>query len=288
MGVDNLMFGDFQKAALMPLLFNKNFHFYQGDVRHTTQLRFLVSKADVVIPLAAWVGAPICSRDPVQATEVNFGAIASLVHDMSKQQRLIYPNTNSGYGETDGTKFCTEEDPLNPISIYGISKCDAEKVVLEHPNSVAFRLATVFGGSPRMRFDLMVNDFTEKLCRGGTLEVFDPDFKRNFVGVKDVARAFSFAVFNHELAGVYNLGYPHANLTKIELAYQIAATLGLGREAVVVGSGYDPDRRNYLVSSDKIRKEGFEFEHTLERGITEVSNVCSLFSEKHTRCMRNV
>jgi nucleoside-diphosphate-sugar epimerase len=287
-GVDNLMFGGYQKAALLPLLCDHNFHFYQHDVRDDMAMNFIASKVDVVIPLAAWVGAPMCARDPIQATEVNWGAVDSLVRSLSKEQRVIFPNTNSGYGETDGSRFCTEEDPLNPISIYGISKCDAEKSVLDHPNSVVFRLATVFGGSPRMRFDLMVNDFAEKLYRTGKLEVFDPDFKRNFVGVKDVARAFIYAMCNHELNGVYNLGYPAANLTKIELAHKIACELNLSRESVTVGSGHDPDRRNYLVSNKKILDEGFEFKHTLEQGIKEVENICWVFKDNETRCMRNV
>jgi nucleoside-diphosphate-sugar epimerase len=291
-GVDNLMFRN--GHAILGYMGNQNFEFYHHDVRDWTYVNKLATQADIVIPLAALVGAPICSRLPDEATHANFIAIRNLVTNLSPRQRVVFPNTNSGYGQTDGTTQCTEQDALTPISHYGRTKCDAEHIVLERDNAVVMRLATVFGVSPRMRFDLLVNDFTERLHRirdgktvDRTLTIFEPHYKRNFVGVQDIARAFLFMASRQWLRGIFNVGLDEANLSKIQLAHRICDTIGLDRDVVVTGEGTDPDQRNYLVSSAKIEKENFVFHHTLTCGIQEVAQMCDMFDVEATSHMRN-
>lgn len=297
-GVDNLSLDN--GRALFGVLGHPNFEFHRLDVREARLLADLASKCDVVMPLAALVGAPVCEKNPKDAFEVNHIAITTLVRGLSQSQRVVFPNTNSGYGQTDGASEVTENDPMEPVSVYGHSKCLGERAVLEHPNSMVLRLATVFGASPRMRFDLMVNDFTRRLCvvrqkrllpffrerMPATLKVFEPHFKRNFVGIRDVAKAFVILV-GKQLRGVYNFGLPAANLTKMELAHFVCDRLGLPHEVVVVGEGQDPDRRNYLVSNEKILKTGFEFGHALERGVDEVIAAWRAVTEREAESMRN-
>jgi nucleoside-diphosphate-sugar epimerase len=301
-GVDNLMYGN--GAALLPYLGHPVFEFYRADVRHGW-MDWLVSEADAVIPLAAIVGAPRCDRQPRDAEDVNWKAVRRLAVNMRPGQRLLYPNTNSGYGETDGGRMVTEDDPLAPISVYGRTKCAAESAVLHHPNSAVLRLATVFGASPRMRMDLMVNDFAGKVWaeqltrstmpgfgsgsrRGPALTVFEPHFKRNFVGVQDVARAFLHLLEHPDLHGVYNLGLPTANLTKLQLAHAVCGALCVDPTSMVaVGEGTDPDRRNYLVSNDKILSTGFTFTHDLTDGVREVAQVVETHGAAQLAAMRN-
>lgn len=282
-GVD--CFAYHNACGVMPHIGKHRFEFHYGLVEDEQLMKPLANRADVIIPLAALVGAPICERFQSLAKCTNLDAVRMLVGLCSPAQRILYPNTNSGYGSTDGVKPCTEKDPMNPISVYGVTKCEAEKAVLDHPNSAVLRLATVFGVSPRMRFDLMVNDFTQKLSRlrwqpcatpTPRLEIFEPHFKRNFVHVRDVSRAFRFLMGRQWLTGPFNLGLPTANLTKWELATRVCDVIGLSHQAVSVGVGIDPDRRNYLVSNEKIMKAGFFFEHELEHGINEVSLLCKI------------
>lgn len=290
-GVDSLMWGNGQ--ALLPHVGNPHFEFHRNDVEDAA-VDLMADKADVVIPLAALVGAPLCERYDDAARRVNHRAVAELVRHLSPNQLVIYPNTNSGYGQTDGESFVTEEDRLTPISVYGETKCAAEKAVLDHPNGIAFRLATVFGASPRMRLDLMVNDFTYRLCnmkKVGDFHppfvIYEPHYKRNFVGVQDVARAIVHMLTYNGPRGVFNLGLPTANLTKLELAHKVCDTIGLSREVVVTGEGRDPDQRNYLVSNDKVLRAGFKFEHSLEAGIREVARVFDLVTAEQAKGMRN-
>jgi nucleoside-diphosphate-sugar epimerase len=285
-GVDSLIYDN--AASLLNYFGDPNFEFVREDVQHTLAIQKLASKADIIIPLAALVGAPLCEKLPHTAVEVNSHAIKELMKGLSKDQRVIFTNTNSGYGETDGTRFCTEEDKINPISVYGVTKCFGEAHILSHPNSVSLRLATVFGASPRMRMDLMVNDFTAKLYRDRKIEVFDPDFKRNFVHVRDVVSAIQFMITRYYQTGIFNLGLPSANLTKMELALTIADFLKVPYCNVTIGTGSDPDRRNYLVSNKKILSSGFKFSHSLEDGIREVSLVCQTHSSSQLAEMRNV
>ncbi len=291
---DNLLYDNGQ--ALAGYIGEPGFEFVKADVTQPPLLRHLVDYVDAIIPLAALVGAPICEKNPALARAVNYFSIKSLMSFAKSGQRVIFPNTNSGYGQTDGSVFCSETDPLNPISVYGKTKCEAEKAVLDRENTVVFRLATVFGTSPRMRFDLLANDFTHALCRirfplcrepVPYLEIFEPQFKRNFVHIRDVCRAFLFALGEQRMEGVYNLGHPLANLSKIELAWKICDELGLNHSVVKIGEGVDPDCRNYLVSNDKVIGAGFRFEHPLEKGVREVADLFKLLPREAMKQMRN-
>ncbi len=299
-GIDNLMYDN--GSAILSYLPHENFEFHRVDVRDYRQWEWLAERCDVAIPLAALVGAPICDKLPCEAAYVNEAAVVHLTKFLSPNQRILYPNTNSGYGQTDGSQRITEEDPLNPISVYGVTKCNAEKAVLDHKNSISLRLATVFGASPRMRLDLMVNDFACKLwvhqkCesqilsfvprQGSVLTIFEPHYQRNFVGVRDVARAFVHLVLRPEYTGAYNLGLPSANMTKLELAHFVCDTLRISRDAVSIGEGKDPDQRNYLISNDKVLGTGFAFEHMLHEGVIEVANVVNIHTPDQLARMRN-
>ncbi len=304
-GVDSLIYNN--GSAVLPLLGHRQFSFVRQDVRDATAIyRDCGKQADVIIPLAALVGAPVCDRHPIGAEQVNFNAVADLCSQMSSDQLLIYPNTNSGYGQTTGDESCVETDPLNPISIYGRTKCRAEQYVLDHhTRTVVFRLATVFGASPRMRLDLMVNDFTRRLVdirqrvrlgyQRDLLHIFEPHFKRNFVHVRDVTGAFFHTIAHQEsdvtpsrMSGVYNLGLPDSNLTKLELAHRICNIIGLSRDHVVESAGKDPDQRNYIVSNDKVLATGFQFANSLDKGIREVAQLCEMMSNEETSRMTNV
>jgi nucleoside-diphosphate-sugar epimerase len=287
--VDSLMFNN--GHAVLPCLGHKNYEFYRHNVTFSPLLKRLVPKADVIIPLAALVGAPLCDQYPSEARKVNYKQVADIIdaaHDkLERLPLIILTNTNSGYGQTDGTSEVTEEDPLNPISIYGQTKCDAEALVLEYERGITFRLATVFGASPRPRLDLMVNDFTTKLSvikdrrcpTDTTLEIFEPHFMRNFIHVRDVARAIIHAIDNCEdMVGAYNLGHPDCNMSKMQLAERICQVIGLDKKSITVGVGEDKDKRNYIVSNQKILRVGFRFENDLDKGISEVHQmVTSVF-----------
>jgi nucleoside-diphosphate-sugar epimerase len=236
----------------------------KGDARDTIRIRELLAKHDVVIPLAAIVGAPACDLDPTAAETTNYGAIAATCAYMSSEQWLLYPNTNSGYGTT-GAEACTEETPLKPISLYGKTKCDAEKRVMERQNSIAFRLATVFGVSPRMRTDLMVNDWVRQDYLNKKLSIYQPEARRNFVHVRDVAGAFRHAIENFgKMRGeVYNCGDTRANMTKAELADKIGVEW-------FPAEGKDKDRRDYLISNAKLEATGWKPNHTIDGGIREL------------------
>ena len=290
--VDNLAYG--QRHIPPMFLGHPNFEFHELNVRRKNYLH-LLQKADVVVPLAAIVGAPICEKNPATAKAVNSDQIYDIVSNLSPEQRLIAPNTNSGYGATDGTSEVTEEDPLNPISVYGKTKCEGEAHALSHPNTVVMRLATVFGASPRMRFDLMVNDFVLRLHKirsllpveYGNFGIFEPHFKRNFVHVKDVTGAMLFFITHPYLNGVYNVGLPTANLTKMELAERVCDVLEMPRGVLSVAEGNDPDKRNYIVSNRKLLSEGFTFKNTLEQGIKEVAALCDYYTPGEISKLRN-
>jgi nucleoside-diphosphate-sugar epimerase len=234
-------------------------------------VREAVRGKDVVIPLAALVGAPLCDLDPVAATTTNLDAIKLLTSVCSPGQWIIYPNTNSGYGVGEQGEPCTEESPLRPISLYGRTKVEAESAVMQSRNALAFRLATIFGMSPRMRIDLLVNDFVYRAVRDSAVVVFQGDFKRNYIHVRDVARAFVHAIDNFErMKGqVYNVGLDSANLSKLELCERIKRQLPrfVYLQAPI---GEDPDQRDYVVLNDKIRATGFEPAHDLDTGIGEL------------------
>ena len=266
--LDNLMHGD---ARLFHLCAQPGFRFVQGDVRDEALLRELIAKADVLVPLAAIVGAPACDRDPGLARDVNLGAIRMLNRLRSPQQLVVYPTTNSGYGTRTGDLYCTEETPLEPISLYGRTKAEAEAELLGAPRVITLRLATVFGLSPRMRLDLLVNHFVHAAVTDGYIVIFEKDFKRNYVHVRDVADCLVHSISHAEamVGRAYNVGLDAANLSKEELALKIKEHVpGFYVHFAEVGS--DPDKRNYVVSNARLRGAGFEARRSLDEGIREL------------------
>ena len=273
--LDNLYF---QQKSLFGYASNPNFDFVYGDTRDRATLEPLMAKNDVIIHLAAVVGMPACKKDPEYSQSLNYGS-AKLVADLaSKDQRIIYPCTNSGYGTQSGDLHCDENTPLAPISLYGTSKAEGEKAILDSGKGMAFRLATVFGASPRMRIDLLVNDFTHKAYSQGAIVIYEGHFMRNFVSIQDVARAMIFAMDNFEsMRGeVYNLGLDSANMSKIDLCNKVKEHVPhfYFTEATV---GSDPDKRNYIVSNEKLRQAGFEASQTIDDGIRELLKVYKMF-----------
>jgi len=266
--LDNFMYG---QTSLSHVCYHDNFQVVRGDIRLEQTMRPLMKQADIIIPLAAYVGAPLCNKDPVGATSVNHDAIRMMLKHLSPQQRLIMPTTNSAYGSGDENNFCTEDSPLRPISQYAIEKVEVEKAIMEHPSAISFRLATVFGMSPRMRIDLLVNDFTYRAVYDRFVVLFEPHFKRNYVHVRDVTRAFQHGIANFErMKGqIYNVGLSDANVSKLELCEAIARHVPdfIFTEAAL---GKDPDQRNYIVSNSKIEATGFKPEFTLDRGVAEL------------------
>lgn len=266
--LDNLLY---KQRTLFHLMANPNFEFVFGDVRSKQLMSKLLQDADIIIPLAALVGAPACDRDPELAKSVNLDAIKLLNKLRSKQQLVIYPTTNSGYGTKSGDMFCTEETPLEPISLYGQTKTDAEKELLNSPNTITLRLATVFGISPRMRLDLLVNNFVYVALIDGYIVIFEKDFKRNYVHIRDVADCFLHSIANFKkMAGrPFNVGLDEANLSKEELALKVKKYLpNFYIHFSPIGS--DPDKRNYIVSNERLRKAGFVAKRSLDEGIKEL------------------
>ena len=266
--VDSLRF---QQNSLFHLCANPNFEFVSGDVRDEGLMSRLVKQADVIIPLAAMVGAPACAQDPWLARSVNVDAVKLINKLRSPEQLVVYPTTNSGYGTQSGDVMCTEETPLEPISLYGQTKSEAEGEVLDSPNALTLRLATVFGVSPRMRLDLLVNHFVHEAVTSGYIVIFEKDFKRNYVHIRDVADCFVHCIENSEsmIGRPYNVGLDQANLSKEELALKIQAHVpSFYLHFSEIGS--DPDKRNYIVSNQRLREAGFEAKRTLDQGIPEL------------------
>ncbi|MBI3945598.1 MAG: NAD(P)-dependent oxidoreductase [Armatimonadetes bacterium] len=266
--LDNLFYG---QHSLFHLCARRRFDFVCGDARDERLMRAQVAEHDVLIPLAAIVGAPACDRDPLLARSLNLDAIRTLNRLRSPRQLIIYPTTNSGYGTQTGEEHCTEETPLEPISLYGRTKVDAEKDVLQSPNSITLRLATVFGTSPRMRIDLLVNHFVYAAITDGTLVLFEKDFKRNYVHIRDVADCFLHCIQNADrmVGRPYNVGLDAANLSKEDLALKIKEYVPrFYIHFAPVGS--DPDKRNYIVSNQRLREAGFEARRSLDEGIQEL------------------
>jgi nucleoside-diphosphate-sugar epimerase len=268
--VDNLMYG---QQGPFHLAANCKYEFVFGDVRDERIIAPLVKNADVIMPLAAVVGAPGCDRDPVYATTVGLDGVKMLNRLRTTAHRVIIPTTNSGYGTKSGDVFCTEETPLEPISLYGRIKVDAEAEVLNSPNSISLRLATVFGMSPRMRLDLLVNHFVYEAVNTGYIVIFEKDFKRNYVHIRDVADCFVYCIQHGDkmLNKPFNLGLDAANLSKEELAMKIKEYVPkFYVHFAEVGS--DPDKRNYVVSNQRLREAGFEAKRSLDQGIRELMN----------------
>lgn len=248
----------------------ETFNPVRGDSRDERLLDDLVPHADVVIPLAALVGAPLCKQDPITAQTLNQDAVEKIAQRCSRSQMLVYPTTNSGYGVGKAGLLCTEETPLNPISLYGVTKMAAETAVIEK-GGISFRLATVFGMSPRMRIDLLVNDFTWRAVTDRAVVIFEGHFKRNYIHVRDVVKGFLHGVDNYETmrSSSYNLGLSSANLSKLELCAKIQEHLPsfVYLEAPI---GEDPDKRDYIVSNAKLEGTGWTPDWDLDRGLREL------------------
>lgn len=266
--IDNFMFG---QASLNHYCYHKNFDVVSGDIRLRDILKPIIAKADVIIPLAAIVGAPLCTKDPIAAKSTNKDAISLMLDLVSDQQLILMPTTNSAYGSGEEGNFCTEESPLHPISSYAIEKVEVEKLLMNRENSISFRLATVFGMSPRMRIDLLVNDFTHRAVNDRAVVLFESHFKRNYIHVHDVCRVFVHGLnrFDSMKGEIYNVGLSEANVSKKELCVKIAEQIPqfvfLEHEMAK-----DPDQRNYIVSNAKLESTGWFPEHSLESGIEEL------------------
>jgi nucleoside-diphosphate-sugar epimerase len=266
--LDNFMF---RQAPLAHVCAHPDFDVVRGDCRDAAVLKPLLAKADIAIPLAALVGAPLCNNDQTGAVSINRDAVRTLLGLLAKDQRVLMPVTNSGYGVGEPGKECTEESPLRPLSLYGRTKVEAEELVLGRDNGMSFRLATVFGMSPRMRIDLLVNDFVHRAVTDRAVVLFEPHFKRNYIHVRDVARAFlhSIANFSTMKNRPYNVGLSDANLSKMELCQRIQAHVP-GFVFLEAPIGEDPDKRDYIVSNARIEATGFKPAHSLDAGIAEL------------------
>lgn len=266
--LDNFLF---KQASLNHVCHEPNFNVVKGDIRVESIIKPLLAKADVVIPLAALVGAPMCSADPVGASSINHDAIALMLRLLSPEQVVLMPTTNSAYGTGDADNFCNEESPLRPISQYAKEKVEVEKLLMQRENVISFRLATVFGMSPRMRTDLLVNDFTYRAVHDRFVVLFESAFKRNYIHVRDVARVFLHGLENFSsMAGqIYNVGLSEANISKRELCERIQTHIP---DFVFIDApvGKDQDQRNYVVSNAKLEATGYRTSMSLDDGIADL------------------
>jgi len=266
--VDNFMY---KQTSLNHVCYHKNFSVLNADVRIKSDMIKMFQKADIIIPLAAYVGAPLCKKDPIGASSVNRDAIFMMLDNISTQQLVIMPTTNSAYGSGDKNNFCTENSELKPISQYAIEKVEVENKLIEHSHYISLRLATVFGMSPRMRLDLLVNDFVYRAVYDGFLIIFEGHFKRNYIHVKDISKAFIHGINNYDKLknNIYNVGLSDANISKLELCKEIKKNIPnfIFLEEKI---GKDPDQRNYIVSNEKFEKTGFKPDISLCEGISEL------------------
>jgi len=276
--LDNLLYKQSSIAHLIP---HPNLTFEYGDVRDSHLLKKLLNVNDVIIPLAAIVGAPACDKNPQEATSINKVSVKNMLRMLSRDQIVIMPTTNSAYGRGDSEHYCDERSPLNPISLYAKDKVDVEKELMELPNATSFRLATAFGVSPRMRLDLLLNNFVYRALTDRFLVIFEGHFRRNFIHVRDVAQAFLLALDNFGLfrGEIFNVGMSSANISKIELCRLISEKIPsfVYFEAELAK---DPDQRDYLVLNDKIESLGFRAKYSLEYGIDELKKAIPLFSQQ--------
>ena len=264
----------YNKSSLNHLYFYKNFKLIVGDIRNKKLMKKLIKKNDFIIPLAGLVGAPLCDKYKKDAISTNLKSIKTLRKIVTSKNKIIFLTSNSGYGIGEKNKFCTEESPLRPISLYGKTKCEAESEILKTKNYVCFRLATVFGQSYRMRSDLLVNNFVFNAVKSKKLTIFEPHFRRNFIHVKDVVNAVIFTIknFSKLRSNVYNLGLSTANITKIMLAKKIKKQYKKLKITIVKNKS-DPDKRDYFVSNQKIEKKGFKAKISLDNGIKELIQI---------------
>ncbi len=266
--LDNFMYG---QSGLNHCAIFDNFEVYRGDVRDESLVKSLLKKNDIIFPLAALVGAPLCKADPYGADSINKQSVLLMLQNLSKEQVVIMPTTNSAYGSGNKDNFCTEESELKPISKYASDKVIVEQELMEHENTISLRLATVFGMSPRMRLDLLVNDFTFRAVYDGFIVLFESQFKRNYIHVRDISRVFHHCVvhFKSMKENIYNVGLSSANISKLDLCRKIKEEVP-NLEILDAKVGSDPDQRNYIVSNKKIESTGFKTSVTLEQGVREL------------------
>jgi nucleoside-diphosphate-sugar epimerase len=271
----------YDENSLSHLSLCSNFSFLKADITKPKVVKRIIKNVDFIIPLAALVGAPLCEKYKKQAKRINVNSIKLILKFIKKKQKIIYPTTNSGYGVGKKDKYCDELSELNPISLYGKTKLDAERIVGTHKNSISFRLATVFGCSYRMRTDLLVNNFVFNAINKKRLDLYEPEFRRNFIHIIDVVNAFTFSIKNFEKlkSNVYNLGLSSANLNKLMLAKLIKKKIKK-LKIRVVKDAKDPDQRDYYVSNKKIEKKGFKAKISLEEGIEELVNFFTFNKKK--------
>ncbi len=266
--LDNFMYN---QTSLLDCCYHKKLTIIRGDARDKGLISECLKDAGAIFPLACLTGMPICSKDPVGARTVNLDAVRMILELRSKDQPIIFPTTNSGYGIRQEGIYCTEETPLNPISLYGQLKVEAERLILDAGNGITLRLATAFGISPRMRLDLLVNDFTYRAVTDGFVVLFEAHFKRNYIHVRDAAKAFIHCLKNFDKAKdePYNVGLSDANISKWELCEKIKKQVP---KFYFVESkiGEDPDKRDYIVSNAKIEATGFKPDISLQMGIAEL------------------
>lgn len=276
--IDNLFF---KKNTVGHLIIKKNFKFIYGDVRDYELIKSELKKNDIIIPLACLVGAPLCNKFPKESKEINQDVILKIISLKSSNQIILYPNTNSGYGNTDKNIECDETMPLNPISIYGKTKCAVENELMQKENVVSFRLATVFGSSFRNRVDLLVNYFVHNAILNNKLILYEPEFRRNYIHVRDIINTFIFAIDNFQKVknNIFNVGLSSANLTKIDLCKKIKKHIP-SFEFEVSKDGTDPDKRDYFVSNKKIESLGWKPQVSLDDGIIELLQVYKLINLK--------
>tara|TARA_R110002110_G_scaffold371033_1_gene581007 strand:+ start:87 stop:1010 length:924 start_codon:yes stop_codon:yes gene_type:complete len=262
---DSLMY---DSSSLLRYASHSKFNFVKGDVRDTQKLLKYMEKADTIIPLAALVGFPLCRDNPRDANEVNYEVNQWIANNKSKDQMVVYPCTNSGYGTNEGV--CTEESPLNPVSLYGVTKVQAENAYKQVENHITFRFATVFGPSSRMRTDLLVNNFVLKALRERILVLYECEFMRNYLHIQDACRSFKYVIDNWDSCKneTYNVGHDDLNMNKLQLSQKIQEHIPL--EIIKAEFNSDPDVRDYVVSSQKIYDKGFNCKNDLDIGIEQL------------------
>ena len=282
--LDNL---SYKQTSLLHVCNDRNFNFIKGDVTNKALLQSLVYKADIIIPLAAIVGAPACDANKELATAINFTQIKNIVDILTDDQKILMPNTNSQYGSS--SEVITEDSPFNPLSHYAVTKCNAEDYIMKNTHGICLRLATVFGASPRMRTDLLVNDFVYKAMTDGVLVLFQSKFKRNYIHVRDIAQTFLYCIENYEhIKGeVFNVGLSTANLNKLELATEIKKQFN---SLVIIENEFstDFDNRNYIVSNDKLESTGWSPKFSISDGITELTQAYKMVINDNNKKYTNL
>ncbi len=277
--IDNFMY---KQSSLNQICLNKNFKIINGDIRDNNLMKEQILANDIIIPLAAIVGAPLCKKDPYTADSVNSEAIKNMLKITPDEKYILMPTTNSAYGTGDKNNYCDEDSELKPISKYAIDKVEIEKLLMERENSISYRLATVFGMSPRMRIDLLVNDFTYRAFHDSALIIFEGHFKRNYIHIRDVVKAFVHALNNLEKmkSEIFNVGLSNANLSKLELCGEIKKHIP-SFTFVEEKLKKDPDQRNYIVSNQKIESTGFKPDYSLSDGIRELIKGYSMIKNQN-------